>query len=354
MKKTISVFALVLLLCSSALSAQAKKNASAIKNESLKQGGVQDSIDYLKSHLGECATKADQRSLLYFMGTMQEQLGLYTDASASYAKAAGIAAGDAAGMARISTEELVIAAVRCCLCAGDHDTADSYLASSVRQSKNENILALANLYGVWSSLCKASSINETKDSLVLLQAYSSMDSMKSVRPQILFTLWYLTNDASYSNRLKKEYPDSAETAIVKGNIQIASVPFWYFVPRGEIEFEAPSTPAATKIPVSTDRSTVPSDVPSVTKDISAPVVSGKSEYERPKKSGKKQQLGLFKKRENAIELIEKARRKNFDAYCYTEVRSSGTKYYIVVVDENSSRTMGKKLKDSGFDCYTVE
>ncbi|MCR5081148.1 MAG: SPOR domain-containing protein [Treponema sp.] len=353
MKKTITVFVLLISFFSAGIYAQTKKNASAIRNESLKQGGVQDSIDYLKSHLGECATKADQRSLLYFTGTMQEQLGLYTDASASYAKAAGIAAGDAAGMPRISSEELVIAAVRCCLCAGDHETADSYLASSVRQSKNENILALANLYGVWSSLCKASSISETKDSVVLLQAYSSMETMKSVRPQILFTLWYLTNNSTYSERLKKEFPDSAETAIVKGNIQIASVPFWYFVPRGKIEFEAPAT-SSVKIPEATDKSTVPSEVPSVTKDNSVPVLAGNADYERSKKSGKKQQLGLFKKRENAVELIEKARRKNFDAYYFTEVRSSGTKYYIVVVDENSSKTMGNKLKDAGFDCYTVE
>ncbi|MBQ0038873.1 MAG: SPOR domain-containing protein, partial [Treponema sp.] len=58
--------------------------------------------------------------------------------------------------------------------------------------------------------------------------------------------------------------------------------------------------------------------------------------------------------ENADELVNKVRAKNFDAYVYSEKRASGTTYYIVVVDENSSLTMGKKLKAAGFDCYTIE
>ena len=73
-----------------------------------------------------------------------------------------------------------------------------------------------------------------------------------------------------------------------------------------------------------------------------------------KHPGRNQQLGLFKKKENADECIRKAKEKGFDAYCYTETRSSGTTYFIVAVDENSSMTMGQKLKNAGIDCYTIE
>lgn len=96
-----------------------KKTAASIKEESLSQESVQDAVIFLKNSLDSAATPADKRSILYFTGTMQEQLGLYSDACKSYAKAAGIAAADAAGMPKVSSEQLVINAVRTSLCSGD-------------------------------------------------------------------------------------------------------------------------------------------------------------------------------------------------------------------------------------------
>ena len=87
---------------------------------------------------------------------------------------------------------------------------------------------------------------------------------------------------------------------------------------------------------------IDSDIPAE----SAPIFKGNSTPPkqeaiplRAKTSGKKQQLGLFKSKANADELIGKVRAKNFDAYAYSETRASGTTYYIVVVDENSSLRM---------------
>lgn len=355
MKKTAAT--LILLAATVLAFSQAKKTAMEIKKKALEQETVLDTIDYLKTNTEFAATAADRRAILYFTATLQEQLGLYTDASTWYAKAAGTPGGEATNMPKVTTEEIVIAAVRSSLSAGDWETAESYLAN-IRSSKNEKTAAFVNLYTIWCQLCKASSVNETGDSIAMLQAYSSMQSMKTVRPQVLLTLWYLTNDKKCGETLKREYPASPEASIVKGTSQIMSVPFWYFVPRG-------GSPVAAKIPNSGDSNVRSEFVPpkriySEENAENAPIFKGNSTPAkeesiplRTKTAGKKQQLGLFKSKANADELIVKARAKNFDAYAYSETRASGTTYYIVVVDENPSLTMGKKLKDAGFDCYTI-
>ncbi len=338
MKKKLLVF---FACVASAAFAQNKKSAEIIKTEALKQETVLDSIDYLKRSLDFADTASDTRSLLYYMGTLQEQLGLYTDAGNSYARAAGIAAHDASNMPRVTSEQLVLNAVRANLCAGNWETADSYLSSAVRNSKNETVSAAVKLYSVWSELCKASSVPgaDISDSIELLKAYSSMQSMKSVKAQVLFTLWHLTSARMYADALNKEFPLSPEASVANGKSQIMRVPFWYFVPKENSASLSKSSQAE-----SSGNSVPEKKESSVQAEISL----------SQKHPGKKQQLGLFKKKENADDCVKNARQKGFDAYCYTETRASGTTYFIVAVDENAGMTMGQKLKNAGIDCYTIE
>lgn len=357
MKRIIAATAI--LLSASLAFSQAKRSAEEIRKKALEQETVLDTIDYLKTNADSSATAADKRAILYFTATLQEQLGLYTDASQYYAKAAGMAGGQAKNMPKVSTEEIVISAVRASLSSGDWETTESYL-SKVRSSKTETILAYTNLYTIWCQLCKASSVNETGDSIAMLRAYSSMQSMKTVRPQVLLTLWYLTDDKNCAATLKSEYPNSPETSIVNGTSQIMSVPFWYFVPRGNVATAIPQAESKPKTEKTKKENVPPKKIDSDIPAESAPIFKGNSNPSkqeaiplRTKTAGKKQQLGLFKSKANADELIGKVRAKNFDAYAYSETRASGTTYYIVVVDENASLTIGKKLKDAGFDCYTI-
>ena len=69
---------------------------------------------------------------------------------------------------------------------------------------------------------------------------------------------------------------------------------------------------------------------------------------------KKQQTGFFKVKENADKLVLKLEVAGFDGYIVTEIRSDGETRYLVVVDENETLSMGKKLKAAGFDCYMIE
>ena len=321
--------------------AKAGLSAKEISSEAIKQGSVQEAIEYLKKQIPNSATNADKRSLLFFTGTIQEQLGQYEDASYSYAQAAGIAAGDAEGMQKVSSEQLVLDAVRTSLCAGDYETADRYLNSAVRSSKDEKILAYINLYAQWSALCKAQSIDETKDAVSLLKAYATMDSMRPVEPAVLLTLWYITGDDEYSKSIQKEFPSSPEAGVVTGKVQIMSVPFWYFVPHAggdniaiadesvAITNEVPADDAKQK-PAATD-STDSSDTEKITRE----------------------QCGLFREEPNAKALVDQLKKKGFDAKITSEKRASGTTYFIVVVDENKEGTIGLKLRDAGFECYPV-
>jgi tetratricopeptide (TPR) repeat protein len=230
MKKIKALVLIFLFSSSTFIFAQTKKTALEIRDEALKQSDVKNSIEYIKKNIGEAQTLSDTRSLWYFTGCLEEQCGLYEDAATSYVKAAGIGASDATGFVKVSSEQIVLCAVRSCLCAGDSESADRYLNSAVRSSKDENVIAFVNLYSLWSSLSKALSEEEEKDSIALLNAYILMDSMKSVRPQLLLTLWYLNADTATGERLKKEYPLSPEAKIVEGKVNLAVFPFWLFTP----------------------------------------------------------------------------------------------------------------------------
>ena len=354
------------------------ETALSIYKAAVKKDTAQDSIAYVQKQLTKADTPADKRSLLFFIGTLQEQLGLYDDASLSYAQAAGVAAGDAAGMQKISSEQLVLNAVRCSLCSGDFETADRYLNSAVRSSKDETILAYINLYAQWSALCKAQSLDETNDAVSLLKAYSSMDSMTSVKPTVLLTLWYVSGDDTYASQLKKEFPSSMECGVISGKVQLMSVPFWYFVPHkgvlnnavSEVDDTLPATTIASVSDDTSSSATSPSSGKTATgssSNASAKNTSSKATNEASsattsaaddsssKDTGKitRQQCGLFREEANAKALVSQLKTKGFDAKITTEKRASGTTYYIVVVDENKEGTMGLKLRDAGFECYPV-
>lgn len=369
MKKNIfitSAIILSILFCAQTF-AESSSNAKKISDASLTQDTVLESVDYLKSHLKDAVTLADKRSLLFFTGTLQEQLGLYEDASMSYAQAAGIAAGDADEMRKVTSEQLVLNAVRASLCAGDAETADKYLNSAVRSSKDENILAYINLYTQWSALCKAENFEETKDSVALLKAYSGMDSMKSVKPQVLLTVWYITGEDEYGDMLKKEFPSSLEAGVVTGKVQIMSSPFWYFVPhKGGVAEE--ENESSDKIEKDISSGSVDSTNDSKSNDVKTSDVAvdskDKSNSNNSKSSsddlsnsgsGKitREQCGLFRDKVNAENLVKALKDKGFEPFITEETRASGTTYYIVVVNENADGTMGLKLKDSGFECYPV-
>lgn len=338
MKKIISFLILVnLFFCLSA----AELTARFVTGEAAKKDSLEESLSYLKDQVAKMNLPAEKRATYVFIATLEEQMALYDQAQKSYAQAASIAAGDAEGMPKKSNEEIVLDAIRCALSSGDYMTADSYLNSAVRNTRNQKIQAYIKLYTQWSALCRAEKVDDIQEPLVMLQAYLKLDSMECLRPAIYLTLWYLTGDKSYSQQLASKYPKSPEAAIVKGDVQLLPTPFWFFVPKsGEAE-QGTGSYADTSSSSGTSSS-------------AANETSSSQGQSSASSKTTKWQLGLFKTQSNAKLLVDELKSKGFEAYTTSETRASGTTYYIVLVNEDKSGNMADKIRNAGYDCYAVD
>lgn len=344
MKKTAAIILSAVLCCSSGLYAELM--ARDVTSAAAKKENIDDSIEYLKTQVGKITVPAEKRAVYIFMASLQEQMALYDEAQLSYAAAAGIAAGDAENMPRKSNEQLVLDAVRCALSSGDWSTADTYLNSAVRNSKNQRVQAYIKLYTQWSALCKADAVEDLQEPVAILQAYQKVESMAAVQPAILLTLWYITGEKSYSKEICGRFPNSIEAAVVNGDVQLLPTPFWFFVPKkGEAEQGTGTYSSAVTV-----KTEAAANVDSVAPAASATSVAAQSGNGK----GAKLQLGLFRTESNAKLLVQELKEKKFDAYITKETRASGTTYYIVLVNDDGNGNMADKLRGNGYECYVVE
>lgn len=338
MKKILLASALAAL--SFSLNAE-ELTAKKIADNAVNKDSPAEAVEYVQTEVSRLTVPSEKRATYAFLGSLQEALADYNDAQKSYAKAAGLAAGAAEGMPKKSSERLVLDAVRCALSAGDTENAENYLNSAVRNSKNTEIQATIKLYEQWCALSKAETTEDLTEPVTMMKAFLSFDSMASVRPSLLLTLWYITGESTYSSQLKSQYPTSMEAGIVNGRVQIYPAPFWYFLPR---KAAAISETADTKTETSN----------SVENKTPEPQKTVESKTETKNSSGaKKQQLGLFRDKANAQTYAVKVKEKGFNPYIIEETKASGSTYYIVVVDENADGNMNLLLKNAGFECYPI-
>ena len=288
------------------------------------------------------ATSRDsyKRSLYTFLGSLTEQLGQYHEAATWYGMAAAIAAPPATGTPSLTSEQLVLAAVRCSLSCGDSQRADTYLAS-LKDSTVAETVAYSRLYSLWSRLCRVDSTSQLVEPLTLLETYASLESMELVRPPVYLTLWYLTEQEQWSQRLKKEYPKSAEAALVAGEAQLLPSPLWFFLPQKDGVAWAGSSGTTGAKASGTETSS-----------------KGQASTTDAQDGGQshvvvKQQVGFFRNRENAENLAQRLRDAGFKPNISEEQRQSGTVYFVVTVPEDKDNSMGLRLKTAGFECYPV-
>ena len=353
MKKTAGLAVLLVFFTAASLFAEA--TAKSITEQASKKSNVDDAIIFLKSQVEKIADPAEKRSVYIFMASLQEQMSFYNDAQISYARAASIAAMDAEGMPKKSNEQLVLDAVRCALSAGDSDTADTYLNSAVRNSKNAGIRAYIKLYSQWSKLCRAESSEDLQEPVLILQSYLKSESMLCVQPALLLTLWYLTGEKSYGLEILGKYPRSMEAAVVNGDAQLLPTPFWFFVPKkGEAE-QGTGSYAAVELPKDEENADANGAIslPAAARtEASDKTASGAKSFEDGKKYSKLQ-LGLFRTQSNAESLSKEVNKKGFNSYVTAETRSSGTTYYLVLINDGEGN-LSDRLRSSGYECYVVE
>lgn len=361
MKKFLSSIA-VFIIASGFVFAQSA--AVNVIKKALECDTVDESIAYLGKHVIPVEDTCSVRVLYAFTGCIQEQSGLYSDASKSFAKAAGVKVSQESinsfkltkeatpqekivyNMLKKTPSVLVLDAVRCCLNCGEAKTALSYLNSNIRNSKDAKIQAKIKLYEVWAQLCNDPTDDQIDSIAFFIKGYLSMPEMESVRPSLLFTLWYVTDDDDAAQKIKSQYPKSPEAGVVTGKASLMPTPFWFFVPRKGNAIAKAQNEQAKNITVAKNSNV------EVAKKDSADKKSGAASDSKEEKI-KRQQVGLFGKKENADSLVSRLKAKGFKAYIEEEVRPSGNKYFIVIVDENEQGNMGLQLKTAGFDCYPI-
>ena len=190
-----------------------------------------ETVQALKDKYAAASGTKEKLEILTLLAPLQEQLGLYQDAQTNYSIAANLSASikNASGSSAAADETLLLGAVRCALSCGDTPSADYILSTAFSAPVSAETQAYKILYAVWSWLCKSEDGVVPAQPVAVLKQSVQQSSMKVVKPVMLLTLWYVTGDNTYAAQLEKEYPQSPECAVVKGNASFMPVPFWYFV-----------------------------------------------------------------------------------------------------------------------------
>lgn len=280
---------------------------------------------------------ADKKRILAVLADYEERLGL-SDAASKHYNAAAFADSTA------RDDALLLDSARCALISNDVTQADGLVRAVLLTSFDDRQLLRARVYAAWIQL----SSGDVAGALPLLRGYSQNAVFSEYTPSILFTLWWVDTDQAARSRLLSQYASSPEAAIVRGEMALSPVPFWYLMPKKEslvadfardgnkaldlaaADGSAPASPVKTEIiPATGTASVVP--------------VAGQVW----------QQVGFFKNREYADELVGQLKTKGFNPVIRNETRPSGTVYFVVIVAENQERTVGARLKDAGFESFLL-
>ena len=304
---------------------------------------LEDKISELSGKVKSAQSQTEKINLYEQLAVCQEFAGLYSEASESYISCSRLVSDQE------KKDSYILKASRCFLSCGDAEKTDELLtsiASTARTGKNAPLL---KLYAAWSWISKCNTFEETHEPIVILKSYLKMDSMKSVKKEILFTLWYITLDENYSTILKNEFPESLETSILSGKTDLSPLPFWYFSARKEVPLKKSSE---TKIEVAKQEKEVENPKPEVIK-TEPENTSAKDDKNAPEKQEVfTYQLGFYSSKENAQNLVNRCKEKNISAQIQQVTRPSGNVYFAVIVKSTDSQ-IGTIIKNSGFECYPI-
>ncbi|MCQ2613583.1 MAG: SPOR domain-containing protein [Treponemataceae bacterium] len=382
MKKLCLLVVFCCLFAAAGAQTEPQNSYSQTVQNALKAGDSAQCIALLQTALQQKsgASAAERLEIASVLAVVQEQLGLFAEAQSNYSVAANLSAAvnrSRTGNAVADTEYL-LGAVRCALCCGNTIAADYILSTAFNGVSDTAALAYTKLYAVWSWLCKIQSETELKEPLAVLKSMTDLQSLNTVKPSVLLTLWYFTGDASFAASLEKDFPLSPEAAVVKGESAVLPTVFWYMGPAGYSSTGvAQADKLVTKIPVDEESvSALSKGSEPVTEPASDKTVSAVTSETAAKKADADvqseavtetasnvpaaakeysvyQQTGFYRNRDYAEEMVDKLAAAGFSSTIRSEVRSSGTTYYAVLVGDDAAGTMGAKLKKAGFDCYPV-
>ncbi len=195
----------------------------------LKETDVNQAVEKISGYAHTINLKTDECILNLIAANIYEQLGDYSEAQKHYSVASSVLSAlnqEGKSPAGVSVDELKLASSRCALCRGDYMTSEILLAMINQEKASEETKAKIKLYTVWGYLCKADNKEAQFEPIVIMKSYLDLASMKSVKPQLLLTLWLVTGETEYAEKLKADYPKSSEAAIVTNKAAVLPGPFY--------------------------------------------------------------------------------------------------------------------------------
>ena len=265
---------------------------------------------------------ADKLQALTILATYAETNYLFAEAASYYSQAALIAAEPKTAQA------LNLKAARSYFLSGDSQLGVYILNTIIAQAADIPTKTQAEVYLLLAGLDDESKLAEN---IAALRKYSA-----DANATLLFTLYWLTGDATVKNRLLKEFPASMDAEIVQTKATLSLIAFWYLMPRKKNADAANS--ASAKTPETAGAS-----------GKLAATTAGQKTSEKPKYY----QVGFFKTKEYAENLAAELVAKGFPAQVKTETKNGSTAFYVIVNETGDSVSISDKLRNAGYECYPV-
>lgn len=323
----------------------------------------------LESGAVKQSAPADKKGILAALASYEERIGAPESAARHYAAAA---TADPASR----DDSLLLDAARASLAANDTEAAGGYVRTVLLTGLDDRLLSRSRVYAAWISLAKG----DDPQSLSLIRTLAQGKAFVEYAPALLFTLWWASGDTASRDALIATYPATPEAAIASGSMSLAPAPFWYLMGRNSAAVASfalegtknlsksqssasnPKSPAtsatnATGATTSSETHAGASSTTSGTSGVQTTAAQSTTAQTASAASdslvGVWQQVGFFKSRENADELVARLQKLGFRPVVRSDKRPSGTVYFAVLVPEDKNRTVAGRLKDSGFESYLV-
>ena len=298
------------------------EKSSFIEN-AVKMNSPAESISYIAENIETIVDIEEKKQAFIFMANLQKQTGFFLDAYSSYSKIIQLEKNE-------PNSDIRLQAACCAMAAGELEIAENVLDSII--SINDTNSAFAKIMAVWCGVLKAENVQTLAKPIALFKSFLTDNTMSSTKASVLFSLWWLTNEPDWAMQLQAEFPSSPETALINGKSHLLPVSYYLFIPRKNNEFL-------------------------ISYDSEKNKNTSESSMTAPKKETAKeklawQQVGFFKSEANATNCVKKLKDAGFEGNIRKEIRPSGNVYYVVIVKDTDG-SVGKNLKNAGFECYPV-
>ncbi len=356
--RSLPALVLALIAFGAAPPAAQSKTQESPKARELARGALArpdpaSAIAALESALASLSSPADRVYILKTAASLEERTGRLASALERYKAAA------TAGPSR--DDSLLLDAARCALALNDPVAADALVRSVLQTSFDGPANLRARVYSAWIQL----GAGNRPEALSLIRSFAANPACAEYAPALLFTLWWSDGDAAARSSLLSSWPRSFEAACVRGEAAVGPSSFWYLMGRnaegvasfaragsaGLAETLKAASVDATDQPAAPVKPAAPAVAPPTDSKTAAP----QKTPETPATAGKGlwQQIGFFRNREYADELVERLKKRGFEPVIREVVRPSGTRYHTVLVPEDEAGSAGKRLKNEGFESYLV-